>query len=54
MADFHLDHNIAVVLSRLLRAMHYTAVGARELGLARGTDDAHLALAAMHRRILVT
>ena len=54
MADFYLDHNVAVELGDLLRRLGHTVRTAAELGLAAAADDEHLLLASQQGWIFVT
>jgi hypothetical protein len=54
MADFHIDHDVALDVTRLIRTYGHTAVTARDLGLTRAKDYTHLLVAARAGRILVT
>ncbi|HET8628087.1 MAG TPA: DUF5615 family PIN-like protein [Thermomicrobiales bacterium] len=54
MARFHLDHNISMALTALLRTAGHDAVTAVDLGLQGASDGVHLAEAAEAGRILVT
>jgi hypothetical protein len=54
MADFYLDHNVAVELGHLLRGLGHTVRTADELGLAAAKDDEHLLLASERAWIFVT
>ncbi|HEX5506266.1 MAG TPA: DUF5615 family PIN-like protein [Thermomicrobiales bacterium] len=54
MARFHLDHNVSMALTALLRAAGHDTVTAGDLGLQRADDDVHLAEAAEAGRIFVT
>ena len=54
MADFYLDHNVALELATDLRALGHTTRTARDLGLEAAADDEHLMRAAQEGWILVT
>lgn len=54
MASFYTDHNVALQVALLLRQAGHTAITARDLGLERAGDDAHLLVAAPHGWILIT
>lgn len=54
MAEFYLDHKVARELAEHLRRAGHAARTARDLGMERASDDAHLSLAARAGWILVT
>ena len=54
MADFYLDHNVAVELAAILPGLGHTVSTADELGLAAADDDEHLLLASQRGWIFVT
>ena len=54
MPSLYGDHNVSRYLARLLREHGHTATNARELGLERATDGAHLLLAAERGWLLLT
>ncbi|MGD9894165.1 MAG: DUF5615 family PIN-like protein [Dehalococcoidia bacterium] len=54
MASFYLDHNVAVNIAFLLRAINHAGTTANEAGLGSTHDDEHLLFAAQHGLTLVT
>lgn len=54
MADFYLDHNVAVDLASLLQASGHVVVTAHDAGRGRATDDEHLLFATDLGAILVS
>lgn len=54
MADFYVDHDVAVQLGRELRALDHSATTARDLGQERATDGEQLLTAATRSWILVS
>lgn len=54
MADFHLDHNLARELAEHLRRAGHSAQTARELGMERAGDEAHVSRAARMGWTLIT
>lgn len=54
MANLYVDHNVAGGITDQLRARSHNVVAARELGLERAKDDAHLLLAAQQGRTLIS
>jgi hypothetical protein len=53
-ASFYTDHDVALQIAVLLRQLGHTAVTARDIGLERAGDDAHLLAAAQRGWIFVT
>ncbi len=54
MADLYVDHNVARGITNQLRVRGHNVVAARELGLERAKDDAHLLLAAQQGRTFLS
>jgi predicted nuclease of predicted toxin-antitoxin system len=54
MADFYVDHDVAIQVADRLRGYGHTAVLARDLGLERAPDYEHVLTAALANRILLT
>ena len=54
MADFYLDHDVAIRVAPALRDLGHTAITPRDLGTERANDADHLLGAATDSRVLVT
>jgi hypothetical protein len=54
LAGLYLDHNVSLHVAPPLRAAGHAVVMARDLGLARLTDDAQLLSAVRAGRVLIT